>query len=186
MIFPQDCRYTPTHEWVRLEDDLAVVGLTDYAAQQLSDITYIELPDVGEDLAAEAVLGTVESVKAAADLLSPIDGEVIEVNEAIVDNPEPIGRDPYDDGWLVKLKPLDPSQIEGLLTVEEYQVLLQAEVEEEEEEEEEPEEEEEHEDLAEVTLDDAADDEKGDPDAEKDDEEEDEEAADDEKTMDIF
>jgi len=133
-MFPQDCRYTPTHEWVRMEEELAVVGLTAYAGQQLSDVTYIELPAVGDDLAAEAVLGTVESVKAAADLLCPIDGEVVEVNEAIVDNPEPIGSDPYDDGWLIKLKPEDVSQLDSLMTAEEYQVLLQAETEEEGEE----------------------------------------------------
>lgn len=139
-MFPPDNRYTPTHEWVRLEDGIAVVGLTSWAAEQLSDITYVELPSVGEDLAAEVVFGTVESVKAAADLLCPIDGEVVEVNEAIADNPDPIGADPYDDGWLIKLKPANVSQMDSLMTAKEYQVLLQAETDEEEEEEEKKEE----------------------------------------------
>jgi len=131
-MFPPDNRYAPTHEWVRLEGDLAVIGITAYAAQQLSDITYIELPSVGEDLAAESVFATVESVKTAADLTCPIDGEVVEANDAIVENPEPIGTDPYDDGWLIKVRPADVSQMEHLMTAEEYQVLLQADEDEEE------------------------------------------------------
>jgi len=132
-MYPPDNRYAPTHEWVRLEDDVAVIGISSYAAGQLSDITYIELPAIGEDLSAEGVFGTVESVKAAADLVCPIDGEVVEVNEAIVENPEPIGTDPYDDGWLIKVRPADVSQLENLMTAEEYQVLLQDEDEDEEE-----------------------------------------------------
>jgi glycine cleavage system H protein len=116
-----------------MEGNLAVIGLTGYAAQQLSDITYVELPAIGEDLAAESVFGTVESVKAAADLVCPIDGEVVEVNDVIAENPEPIGTDPYDDGWLIKVKPTDLAQLEHLMTAEEYQVLLQDEDEEEEE-----------------------------------------------------
>ena len=126
-MFPKEVHYAATHEWVRLEDDLATVGITAYAAEQLSDITYIELPSVGQELAKGAVLGTVESVKAAADLVSPIDGEVVAVNEAVVGSPDLISEDPFGAGWLVKLRPSEPSQLEGLMTAEQYRVLVQAE-----------------------------------------------------------
>jgi len=140
-MFPTDILYTTTHELVRLEDGVATVGITNYAADQLSDITYVELPSVGDELAAETVLGTIESVKAAADLICPVDGQVIEVNETIVENPDLIGEDPYDDGWLVKLKSSDASQMEELMTAEDYQAFVEAESGEEEEEGEDSEEE---------------------------------------------
>lgn len=133
-MFPKDVRYTTTHEWVRLEDDVVTLGITRYAADQLSDITYVELPSVGDELTAEAVFGTIESVKAAADLICPIDGEVTEVNEPIAENPELISDDPYDDGWLVKLKPNDISQLDELMTAAAYEVFVQAESGEESEE----------------------------------------------------
>ena len=139
--FPKDARYTQTHQWVRLENDIATIGITKYAADQLSDLTYVELPDVGEDLGADSVLGTIESVKAAADLICPIDGKIVEVNDAVVKNPEAISEDPYDDGWLVKLKPSDLSQVNELMTSEQYQEFVLAEAGEEEEDEEEEEEE---------------------------------------------
>ncbi|HUW56582.1 MAG TPA: glycine cleavage system protein GcvH [Planctomycetota bacterium] len=140
-MFPKDVRYTTTHEWVRLEDGEATVGITAYAAGQLSDINYVELPSVGDDLPAETALGTIESTETAVDLLSPIDGKVIETNDAVLENPELIAEDPYDDGWLVRLKPTDPSQLNELMTAEEYQIFVQAESGEELEEEEEEEEE---------------------------------------------
>ncbi len=151
-MFPKDVRYTQTHEWVRLEDGIATIGITKFAADQLSDLTYVELPDVGEDIVAEGLLGTIESVKAAADLICPIDGKVIEVNKVVVDNPEAISEDPYDDGWLVKMKPGDASQVEELLTSEAYQEFILAEAGEEDpdEEEEEAVEEEEEEKKPEV------------------------------------
>jgi glycine cleavage system H protein len=146
-MFPKDVRYTQTHEWVRMEDGVATIGITKYAADQLSDLTYVELPDVGEDIVAEGLLGTIESVKAAADLICPVDGKVLEVNQAVLDNPEAVSADPYDDGWLVKLKPSDASQVDELMTSEAYQEFILAEAGEEEpdEEEEETEEEEEEE-----------------------------------------
>ena len=146
-MFPKDVRYTQTHEWVRYENGIVTVGITKYAADQLSDLTYIELPDVGEELVAETMLGTIESVKAAADLLCPVDGKIIEVNEAVIANPETISEDPYDDGWLVKMKPSEPSQVDELLTADAYQEFILA-----EEGEEEPDEEEEEEAVEEEVI----------------------------------
>ncbi len=126
-MFPKDRRYTTTHEWVRLEDDVAVVGITGYAAEQLGDITYIELPAAEDDLVRVTVLGTIETVKAVVEVISPIDGKVVEVNDAAVDNPDLITEHPYDDGWLVKLSPTNTSQLADLMTAEEYEVLVGAE-----------------------------------------------------------
>lgn len=139
-MFPKDIRYTITHEWIRLEDDVATIGMTQYATDRLSDISYVELSSSGDELSAEMVLGTLESTTDTVDLLSPIDGEVVEVNDSVVDNPELIAADPYDDGWLIRLKPSDASQLKDLMTAEEYQVFVQAEVGEEAEEEEKEEE----------------------------------------------
>jgi glycine cleavage system H protein len=126
-MFPKDLRYTTTHEWVRLENNIATIGITKYAADQLSDITYVELPSVGDELLAEAVFGTIESVKAAEDLICPIDGKVVEINKAVVENPELVSEDPYEDAWLVRVKASDSSQIDELMTAEAYQVFVQAE-----------------------------------------------------------
>ena len=126
-MFPEELRYTATHEWVRLEEDIATVGITAHAAELLGDVTYVELPEVGRELAKEEVLGTVESVKAAADLISPIGGVVVEVNDAVVENPDLIGEGPYDVGWLVKLTPSDVSQLQSLMTAQAYQAHVQTE-----------------------------------------------------------
>ena len=126
-MFPKDRRYTTTHEWVRLEDDVAVVGITGYAAEQLGDITYIELPAAEDDLLRVTVLGTIETVKAVVEVISPIDGKVVEVNDAAVDDPDLITEHPYDDGWLVKLSPTNTSQLADLMTAEEYEVSVGAE-----------------------------------------------------------
>jgi glycine cleavage system H protein len=126
-MFPLDIRYTTTHEWVRLENNIATIGITKYAADQLSDITYIELPSVGDELVVEMAFGTIESVKAAEDLISPIDGEVVEANKAVVDNPELVSEDPYEDAWLIRAKASDLSQIDELMTAQAYQVFVQAE-----------------------------------------------------------
>ena len=138
-MLPKDVRYTSTHEWVRLEDGEATVGITRYAANQLSDINYVELPSVGDSLAAETSLGSIESTETGVDLLSPIDGKVIEINGAVLETPELIAEDPYDDGWLIRLKPADPSQLDELMTADEYQIFVQAEAGEDLEEEEEAE-----------------------------------------------
>ncbi len=193
-MFPKDVRYTQTHEWVRLEGKVATVGITKYAAEQLSDLTYVELPAVGDELGAETALGAIESVKAAADLICPIDGKVLEVNQAVVENPDVISEDPYEDGWLVKLQATEPAQIDELMTSEAYQEFILAEAGDEEEEEEE-EEEDVDEDLVvdtkpvptkhivgldEAPIDEDEDDEDADDDAGGGDDEEDEEEEDEE------
>lgn len=115
MTAPENRRYTKTHEWVQIEGDIATVGLTNHAQQELGDITYLELPEEGDAVTSGEAFGVVESVKAASDMYSPIDGEVVGRNEAAVEGPEVINQSPYDDAWLIKIKMNDPSQIEALM-----------------------------------------------------------------------
>lgn len=115
MSAPENRKYTKTHEWVLLEGDIATLGLTNHAQQELGDITYLELPDAGDAVSAGEPFGVVESVKAASDVYSPIDGEVVERNDSAVDAPEVINQSPYDGAWLIKVKLADPSQLDGLL-----------------------------------------------------------------------
>lgn len=120
MTSPKNLKFTKTHEWVKVDDDVVTVGLADFAQQELGDITYLELPDVGSQVAAGEPFGVVESVKAASDIYSPLDGEVIERNDTAVDGPEVINASPYDDAWLIKVKVSDPSQIDALLDASAY------------------------------------------------------------------
>ncbi len=120
MSAPKNLKFTKTHEWVLVEDDIVTVGIADYAQQELGDITYLELPDVGDSVSAGEAFGVVESVKAASDIYSPLDGEVLERNDGAVDAPELINASPYGDAWLLKVKLSDPSQIEGLMDPETY------------------------------------------------------------------
>lgn len=120
MSAPANRKYTKTHEWALIEGDIATLGITDYAQKELGDITYLELPDPGDSIAAGESFGVVESVKAASDIYSPIDGEVIERNESAVEAPEVINQSPYDNAWLVKVKLSNPSQIEKLLDPTDY------------------------------------------------------------------
>ena len=115
MSAPEGRKYTKTHEWVELDGDIATFGLTDHAQSELGDITYLELPDVGDALKAGESFGVVESVKAASDVYSPVDGEVIEVNDSAVEGPEVINASPYEDAWLVKVRVADPSQLDALM-----------------------------------------------------------------------
>jgi glycine cleavage system H protein len=121
-IDPQ-ARYTETHEWVRKEGDLLAYGITDHAQDALSDIVYLELPAVGEKFARGESIGAVESVKAASDLYLPMDGEIVEINEALVAAPETINKDPYGEGWMVKFRPADPAAWEALLSADAYAAL---------------------------------------------------------------
>lgn len=116
-------RYTEDHEWVRLEGDIAVVGITDYAQEQLGDLVFVELPDVGKTVAKQEDIVVVESVKAASDVYSPIDGEIADVNQAVVDDPALVNKEPTGGGWLFKIKPSDPSQLDGLLDEAAYKAL---------------------------------------------------------------
>ncbi len=120
MSSPQDLKYTRTHEWVRLDGDVATIGLTDHAQTELGDITYLELPDIGSEIETAKPLGIVESVKAASDVYGPIDGEVVERNEEVVASPELINSSPYDQAWLLKIRVSDAAQLDALLGPEDY------------------------------------------------------------------
>jgi glycine cleavage system H protein len=117
---PDNLRYTREDEWIRVEGDEGVVGLTDYAQDALSDIVYVELPDVGDSVTAGDTFGVVESVKAAADLYVPVSGEVTAVNEDVRDTPETLNSDPYNAGWLVRIKLSDPAEVDGLMDAAAY------------------------------------------------------------------
>ena len=124
MNVPQDCRYTKEHEWVRVEGEIIFVGITDYAQSALGDIVFVELPKVGVKLVAEQPFGSVEAVKAVSDLFSPVDGEVVEVNAAIGDDPTVVNKSPHGDGWMIKAKVSDATQIDKLLSPADYEKLV--------------------------------------------------------------
>ena len=123
-MVPTDLRYTKDHEWVRIEGDAATVGITDYAANQLGDIVFVELPDAGKALEQHATFGVVESVKAVSDLFVPISGEVSESNSALTGSPELVNSDPYGDGWMIKLRPAKQEEVEDLLDAAAYEALI--------------------------------------------------------------
>lgn len=119
-MLPQDLKYTASHEYVRMAGDEATVGITDFAAEQLGDVVYVELPEVGRVLEKGAVFGVVESVKAVSDLYSPVSGTVSEINEELNDEPSLINDDPYGKGWIIKLKPANAADLADALTPEQY------------------------------------------------------------------
>ncbi|HUS83463.1 MAG TPA: glycine cleavage system protein GcvH [Dehalococcoidia bacterium] len=121
---PKDRRYTKEHEWVRLADGEALLGITDFAQEQLGDLVYFDLPEPGAQIRQHAKLGEVESVKAVSEIYAPVSGEVVEVNQRVMESPELVNRDPYGDGWLLKVKPGDPSELDNLLSAEEYDALV--------------------------------------------------------------
>ena len=127
MDYPIDYRYSREHEWVRLENGTATVGITHHAQDQLGDVVFVELPSVGSKLEAEGAFGAVESVKAVSDIYAPISGDVIAVNEALMDAPELINSDPHGEGWLVKLTVFDRSEIQRLLNADQYTEYVAAE-----------------------------------------------------------
>lgn len=122
MNIPVNLKYVDTHEWVKIEGDIATVGVTDFAQDQLGDVTFVELPAAGKTLAAGDGMGSVESVKAASDLYSPVSGEIMEVNAALENNPELVNSDPYGQGWMIKVR-LDGSD-DKLISAEEYQAII--------------------------------------------------------------
>ena len=124
MNFPQNLKYTNEHEWIRVEGDIAYVGITDYAQEQLGDIVFVDIPTVGESLEAGEVFGTIEVVKTISDLFLPVAGEVLEQNEALEENPELVNKDPYGEGWLSKMKPADVKAVEDLLDAEGYKEVI--------------------------------------------------------------
>jgi glycine cleavage system H protein len=127
MEFPQDLKYTKEHEWVKEEGGSVVIGVTDYAQDSLGDIVYVELPQEGAAVTKDEPFGVVESVKAVSDLYSPVTGTVLEVNDSIVDSPEVINDEPYGDAWILKIELSDPSELEGLLSVDEYKSYIEEE-----------------------------------------------------------
>lgn len=124
MNIPQDLKYTNEHEWVRLEGDIAYVGITDYAQDQLGDIVFVDIPTVGEALDANEVFGTIEVVKTVSDLFLPVAGEVLEQNEALEENPELVNTDPYGKGWIIKIKPAEVGDLNDLLDAAAYKEII--------------------------------------------------------------
>lgn len=124
-MIPEDLRYSNTHEWVRVEDNLATVGITDHAQSELGDIVYLELPKVGATVMAGDMFGTVESVKTVSDLTSPVSGEVVEVNEELPETPELVNEEPYGGGWMIIVKLDTPGDVDELMTADQYEAFIQ-------------------------------------------------------------
>jgi len=124
MNIPSNLKYTKDHEWVKVDGDIVTVGITDFAQGELGDIVYVEVETVGETLEAEEIFGTVEAVKTVSDLFLPVAGEIIEFNELLEDEPEKVNTDPYGEGWMVKVKSSDVSQVDELLSAEDYKSLI--------------------------------------------------------------
>lgn len=124
MNIPADLKYTKDHEWVKVEGDIAVVGITDFAQSELGDIVYVEVETVGETLEKEEVFGTVEAVKTVSDLFLPLSGEITVFNESLEEDPEKVNKDPYGDGWMVKIKYSEASELDELLSHEDYKELI--------------------------------------------------------------
>ena len=126
MNIPSELKYTKDHEWVKVDGDTLTIGITDFAQSELGDIVYVEVETVDETLDAEEVFGTVEAVKTVSDLFLPVDGEIVEFNEALEDEPEKVNSDPYGEGWMIKVKYSDASQLDELLSAEDYKALIGA------------------------------------------------------------
>lgn len=124
MEFPEDLRYSKEHEWVRVEGNTAVIGISDFAQDELGDIVFVELPETGKAMQANDTFGVAESVKTVSDLYCPVAGEVVEVNSALEDEPERVNNSPYGDGWMIKVKMSDPSQADGLMTAADYKAMV--------------------------------------------------------------
>lgn len=126
MNIPAELKYTKDHEWVKIDGDIITVGITDFAQSELGDIVYVEVETVDETLAIEEVFGTVEAVKTVSDLFIPVSGEIIEFNETLEDEPEKVNTDPYGDGWMVKIKCTDVSELDNLLSADAYKEIIGA------------------------------------------------------------
>lgn len=124
MNIPEELRYTKDHEWVAINEDIATIGITDFAQGELGDIVYVEVETLDESLSAEAVFGTVEAVKTVSDLFMPLTGTIVEVNEALLDNPEAVNDDPYGEGWMIKVQVDDPNSVNSLLDATAYKALI--------------------------------------------------------------
>lgn len=124
-MHPEDLKYTPSHEWVKVEDNLATVGITDHAQSELGDIVYVELPEPGTSIQKGEMFGTIESIKTVSDLMAPVSGEIVEVNDELPDTPERVNDSPYGSGWMIIVKAEDLSEVEDLMSAEQYEVYLE-------------------------------------------------------------
>ncbi len=124
MNIPANLKYSPDHEWVKVDGNIATVGITDFAQGQLGDVVFVDIPSEGETLAKADVFGAIEAVKTVADAFMPVSGKIVEVNTALEDSPESDNKDPYNSGWMVKIEMSDPSEIDSLLDAEAYKALL--------------------------------------------------------------
>lgn len=124
MNIPATLKYSNDHEWVRTEGDIATIGISDFAQSQLGDIVFIDVPSVGETLGSGDVFGSIEAVKTVSDAFLPVAGEVIEFNEALLDDPAAVNRDPYGEGWIIRLRMINPAEVDGLLSAEQYAALV--------------------------------------------------------------
>jgi len=123
-MYPEDLKYSKEHEWIKIDGDTAIIGITDFAQDQLTDVVFVELPEVGKQIEQNGNLCVVESVKSVSDIFSPISGEIVEVNKTLEDSPALINNDPFEDGWIVKLKVKNEKDLEQLMTAEEYDKFL--------------------------------------------------------------
>ena len=126
---PEDLHYSKDHEWVKVDGDVAIIGITDYAQDSLGDVVYVELPKAGEEFSANEPFGSVESVKAVSEVFTPIAGVVAQINESLADEPEAVNSDPYGSGWMIRLNMSNPSEVDSLLTAAEYEDFTKAETE---------------------------------------------------------
>jgi glycine cleavage system H protein len=124
---PEDLHYSKDHEWVRVEGDIALIGITDYAQDSLGDVVYVEVPKAGDTFSANEPFGSVESVKAVSEMFTPVSGEVVEVNETLADEPEKVNTDPYGAGWMIRLRMSNAGEVDSLLTAAEYEDFTKAE-----------------------------------------------------------
>ncbi len=140
MTFPENLKFSKEHEWVLVEGDVALIGITEFAQSELGDVVYVELPEVGEKITKDDPFGSVESVKAVSDLFAPVSGAVIEVNDSLPDNPELVNEDSYGDGWMIKVQMSDKEELKDLLAADEYGEYVERQKEEDDEEDEDEEE----------------------------------------------
>ena len=124
---PEDLHYSKDHEWVRVDGDHAIIGITDYAQNSLGDVVYVELPKAGDAFSANEPFGSVESVKAVSEVFTPVAGEIVKINESLADEPETVNSDPYGDGWMIRVKMSNPGEVDSLLTAAEYEDFTKAE-----------------------------------------------------------
>lgn len=124
MAYPKELKYDREHEWVRVEGDVAVIGITHFAQDQLGEVVYVDLPSVGDEVVGNETFGEIESVKSVSELYSPIGGEIVEVNETLSDSPELVNEDPYGEGWMIKVRMGDATELDGMMSADDYEAFI--------------------------------------------------------------